>query len=206
MEIRHKDFKKIRNELKMSQLEMAKALGIERGTYIRYEKDGKFPVKKEQMYFDILESLQNDNVNISIDNLQDVPLYDLEASASVEQIFSDRNDLVPTDYIRIPNLPKCDGAMPIRGDSMYPLLKSGDIILYKIIHDKYNIIWGQMYIAYINNNGDEFLLTKFLHPSEKEGYIRFVSQNSHHAPVEFPAESIQSIAQIQASIRINTDI
>lgn len=205
METSDKNLKEIRNDLNKSQLEMAEILGVERGTYLRYEKDNKFPEKKEKVYYDIINSLYDGN-NTMIKDDQEIPLYDLEASASVEQIFSDRNDLVPKAHIKIPNLPKCDGAMPIRGDSMYPLLKSGDTILYKIVHDKQNIIWGQMYIVYVNNNGDEFLLTKFLHPSERNGYVKFVSQNTHYAPVEFPMDSIQAIAQVQASIRINADI
>ena len=39
------------------------------------------------------------------------------------------------DYISIPRLPKCDGAVYVTGDSMYPLLKSGDIVLYKEVSD-----------------------------------------------------------------------
>lgn len=207
MKINGKNLKAIRSELKLSQLEMANTLGIDRATYLRYEKDNKFPDKKEEFYFSIISDMLKDKSGYVEDpDMQKVPLYDIEASASVVEIFSDRNDVTPIDYIKIPNLPRCDGAMPIRGDSMYPLLKSGDIILYKILNDKHNIIWGQMYIVYINNNGDDFLLTKFLKKSEKEGYVQFISQNQHHEPVEFPMDSIQAIAQIQASIRINTTV
>lgn len=44
-------------------------------------------------------------------------------------------------------IPKCDGGLRIVGDSMYPLLKSGDIVFYKQVHDiMHSIIWGEMYL------------------------------------------------------------
>ncbi|MDV4024214.1 peptidase S24 [Elizabethkingia anophelis] len=133
-----------------------------------------------------------------------IPLYDLEPTASVLEIFSENPLSVPIDHISIPNLPKCDGAMHIRGDSMYPLLKSGDIVAYKTVHDYQNIIWGEMYIVYLFHNGEEYFFCKFLKKSSKEGYVDFISHNQHHQTVTFPLESIQALAIIKASIRFNT--
>lgn len=63
---------------------------------------------------------------------QKIPLYDIEATAGVVELFRNKNGkTIPIDYISIPNLPKCDGAIYVTGDSMYPLLKSGDIVMYK---------------------------------------------------------------------------
>ena len=133
-----------------------------------------------------------------------IPLYDLNAAASVVEIFNNTQALVPLDHIQIPNLPKCDGALHITGDSMYPLLKSGDIVLYREVQDKQNIVWGEMYLIYLNNNGDEFFFCKYIHQSDKEGHVKFVSQNKHHQPVEFPVDSIQQLAIVKASIRVNS--
>ena len=141
----------------------------------------------------------------SVDD-QLVPLYDLTTTLGVDNMFGESNLSVPLDYIKIPNLPKCDGALYARGDSMYPLIKSGDIVIYKVVNDKQSIIWGEMYMAHIINNGDEYFFTKFVQRSDREGYALFVSQNQHHQPVEFPIDSIQSLALIKATIRINTQI
>jgi len=139
---------------------------------------------------------------------QNIPLYDVQASAGVIELFGqNRLKQIPIDYIRIPKLPKCDGALYITGDSMYPLLKSGDIVMYKEIKDiAHNIIWGEMYLTYLEYNGDEFFFTKYLQKSEKEGYVRFVSQNQHHQPIEFPLHAIKSLAMVKASIRINSQL
>lgn len=137
---------------------------------------------------------------------QEIPLYNLVTTLGVNEIFGESNLTVPLDYIKIPNLPKCDGALYARGDSMYPLLKSGDIVLYKVVHDKRNIIWGEMYMCHIICNGDEFFFTKFVQKSEREGYAIFISQNQHHQPKEFPLDCILSMALVKATIRINSQI
>lgn len=66
---------------------------------------------------------------------QNIPLYGIEATAGVVSLLRDPKSHKPIDTIRIPNMPNCDGAITVTGDSMYPLIKSGDIVLYKSITD-----------------------------------------------------------------------
>ena len=133
-----------------------------------------------------------------------VPLYNIEAVAGVVAIFDDLHKQKPTDYLTIPNLPKCDGAVHVTGDSMYPLLKSGDIIAYKVLNDKSNIFWGEMYLLSIDFNGDSYVTVKYVQKSEKEGYVKLVSQNQYHQDKEVPFDSIKFAALVKASIRINS--
>lgn len=63
--------------------------------------------------------------------MQSIPLYELDASAGLVALFNETARQVPVSHLQIPDLPPCDGAIYVRGDSMYPLLKSGDIVLYK---------------------------------------------------------------------------
>lgn len=138
---------------------------------------------------------------------QAIPLYDLEASAGMVSLFNNKNGSnKPIDFITIPNLPKCDGAIYVTGDSMYPLLKSGDIIMYKELENNIdNIFYGEMYLVSINQDGDEFVTVKWIHKSDKgDDFIKIVSQNSHHQSKDIHIKSIKAIALIKASIRINT--
>ena len=60
-------------------------------------------------------------------------------------------------------IPKCDGGLRIVGDSMYPLLKSGDIVFYKQVHDiMHSIIWGEMYLISFDIDGDEYVSVEHL--------------------------------------------
>ena len=136
---------------------------------------------------------------------QVVPLYDLEATAGLVSLFLDTHDRIPVDYISIPDLPSCDGAVYVRGDSMYPLLKSGDIVLYKQVTDmQYGIFWGEMYLIAFSVDGEEYVAIKYVQKSDREGYIRLVSYNTHHSPQDIPLDRVRAMALVKASIRYNT--
>ena len=136
--------------------------------------------------------------------LQSVPLYSIEATAGLVPLFEQQGQYNPINYIHIPNLPKCDGAVYVVGDSMYPLLKSGDIVLYKQLHDLVDIFWGDMYLLSIDIDGEEYVTIKYIQRSEREGYVRLVSQNPHHADKDVQMNRIRAIALVKASIRMNS--
>lgn len=137
---------------------------------------------------------------------QSIPLYNIEASAGIVTLFSDSTQNNPIDFIQVPGLPKCDGAVYVSGDSMYPLLKSGDIVMYKQVQNCIDeIYWGQMYLISIDQGGDEMVMVKYIQKSDKgETYIKLVSQNSHHQDKDLLLKKVRALALIKASIRINS--
>lgn len=149
---------------------------------------------------------QNRKTKDAIIEGQIIPLYDFNATAGLQELFSNEKRTQVLDTIRIPNLPRCDGAITITGDSMYPLLKSGDMVLYAETSPK-NIFWGEMYLIGIKlDDDDEYITVKYVHKSEVEGHIKLVSQNAHHNPKDIPLSAVRAIALVKASIRINTII
>lgn len=139
-------------------------------------------------------------------DVQSIPLYNIEASAGIVSLFVDSNQTKPIDYIQIPNLPKCDGAVYVTGDSMYPLLKSGDIVMYKKIHNiKDGLFYGEMYLISIDLDGEELVTVKFIQKSSKgDDHVKLVSQNQHHQDKDISLEKIRALALIKASIRMNS--
>lgn len=136
--------------------------------------------------------------------LQSVPLYSIEGTAGLVPLFTRQEEFKPVNFIHIPNLPKCDGAIYIAGDSMYPLLKSGDIVLYKQMNDWNNIFWGDMYLLSIDLEGEEYVTVKYIQKSDRPGCIKLVSQNPHHADKDIEIERIRALAFVKASIRMNS--
>ncbi|MBQ8470910.1 MAG: helix-turn-helix transcriptional regulator [Alistipes sp.] len=136
--------------------------------------------------------------------MQSVPLYSIEGTADLVPLFNNHEELKPVNFIHIPNLPKCDGAIYIVGDSMYPLLKSGDIVLYKQLQHLEDIFWGDMYLLSIDIDGEEYVTVKYIQKSDKEGYVKLVSQNPHHADKDVAMSRIRAIALVKASIRMNS--
>jgi phage repressor protein C with HTH and peptisase S24 domain len=138
---------------------------------------------------------------------QQIPLYDLEAVAGIVPIFSNDKALQPVDHISIPHLPKCDGAVYVTGDSMYPLLKSGDIVMYKEVHDISNsIFWGEMYLLSVSVGDEEYVTVKYIHRSDQDGFVKLVSENKQHQDKEVEMAKIRALALVKASIRINAMI
>lgn len=156
----------------------------------------KLPQEPERKYL-----LKTDNTH----ELQVIPLYNLEATAGLVELFQHYDENKPIDFLSIPNLPKCDGAVFVTGDSMYPLLKSGDIVVYKQVHNiEDGIFWGEMYLVAIDVDGDEYISVKYIQKSDiGDDYIKLVSQNGHHQPRDVRKDRIRALAMVKASVRIN---
>jgi phage repressor protein C with HTH and peptisase S24 domain len=138
---------------------------------------------------------------------QTIPLYNIGASTGLVDLFQSHTDITPIETISIPNLPKCDGALHVTGDSMCPLLKSGDIIAYKQIHDKASeIFWGEMYLISVEVSGEEYICVKYIQKSEKgDQYIKLVSKNQHHhQDKSVHLDKVRALALIKASIRMHS--
>ncbi len=135
---------------------------------------------------------------------QEVPLYDFDAAAGLVAIFNDRHP-IPADFLKIPNMPPVDGAVYVRGESMFPLLKSGDIVMYKkkeLAMD--SIIWGEIYLLSFISDGDTYTAVKYIQKSDQQDMVRLASFNPSFAPKDIPISSITALALVKASITFHT--
>ena len=216
--------KLIRKKLGMTQEQLAQRLGIGKAALSMIEtgktrlssRNRNIMVQELNVNPEWLETGRGEMFNAEPDltaymhrtdnslPLQSVPLYSVEGTAGLVPLFAEQARAKPLNYIHIPNLPKCDGAIYIVGDSMYPLLKSGDIVLYKQLHDIDNIFWGDMYLLSIDIDGEEYITVKYIQKSDRPGYVKLVSQNPHQAGKEGEIGRIRAIALVKASIRMNS--
>lgn len=140
--------------------------------------------------------------------VQQVPVFNLDATMGLVPMINENGvdeDKI-TDFISIPNLPSCDGATSATGDSMYPLLKAGDLIAYKrIALEPNSIFYGEIYLLSIKiDETSTYKTIKFVQKSELgPEYLRLVSQNQHHPPMDIEIKQIAAIALVRASIRIH---
>ncbi|MDD3036501.1 helix-turn-helix domain-containing protein [Bacteroides sp.] len=133
-------------------------------------------------------------------NDRSVTLYDITVAANLKTLFTNKNQYVVGE-IQIPSIPCCDGAIYVSGDSMYPILKSGDIVGFKEINSFSNLIYGEIYLVSFTIEGDEYLSVKYVNRSDKEGCLKLVSYNTHHEPMDIPFASINAMAIVKFSIR-----
>ena len=131
-----------------------------------------------------------------------VSLYDVTAAANLRTLLSNRHQY-QMGKITIPSIPSCDGAVFVSGDSMYPILKSGDIVGFKEISNLDHIIYGEMYLVSFSLDDSDYLAVKYVKQSAVPGCIQLVSYNPHHEPMDLPKENIQAMGLVKFSIRKN---
>ena len=132
-----------------------------------------------------------------------IPIYDISAAANLHTLLTDNNQHLLGE-IMIPNAPHCDGAIYARGDSMYPLVKTGDIIAYKQLQSLNNLISGEIYVVDFHVEGDDFLVIKYVKWEEKSATLRLISYNGHHEDIVISVSAVRAIALVKIVVRINT--
>ncbi len=131
-----------------------------------------------------------------------VMLYDISAAANLRTLLDDRQQYA-VGRIVIPNIPACDGAVHVSGDSMYPILKPGDIVGFRTISSFGDVVFGEMYLVSFERGGDEYLTVKYVNRSAEPDCIRLVSYNPRHDPMDLPLSAISIMAIVKFSIRMN---
>lgn len=145
----------------------------------------------------------NPRYNEKLKDYEVVPVYRIEAAANLSTIFENGVEFID-GYITLPDMSSVDGAVPVRGDSMYPILKSGDMVVYKKVSSPEYIIYGQMYLVEYNWDGDTHVVVKYINRSENEGYICLVSHNEYHQPMDVALSDVIALALVKVSIRYHT--
>ena len=131
---------------------------------------------------------------------QNIPLYNFDAAAGLVAIFN-QHQIEPTDYIRIPDIPPVDGAIYVKGESMSPLIKNGDVVMFKKKEVNIDsILWGEIYILSFINDGDSYTAVKYIRKSNQPDHIRLESFNPDFAPKDIPMSSITALAIVKASL------
>ena len=115
-----------------------------------------------------------------------IPYYDIEISAGTVNFYKDYPEL-PHTTLEIPFVQGVDLAMPVYGDSMYPKIKNGDIVLLKEIHDKTVILYGEIYLVIT----EDYRTLKYIrkHPTSEEK-ILLVSENDRYDPVPMALNNV----------------
>lgn len=134
-----------------------------------------------------------------------IPVYTLDAiTNSSHPVYSGPKD--PEAALQVPHMPNCDAALYIHTDTMYPILRTGDIVCYKRLSDLNTIFWGEMYVMDIERDEDENYLTlKYIHQSDLgDNYITLLSHNPIYPPQDILKSSVNRIGLVKVCIRYNS--
>lgn len=184
------NLKLLRNQKRLSQMEMAKWLCVSQGTYSLWEND---KVKIDN------ESLQRlaDYFGVTVDYLLGresgqppkskkgkwIPVYgEIAAGIPIEAI----EDII--DYEEIDEEMAATGeyiALRIKGDSMEPRIKDGDVV---IIRRQENVENGQ--IAAVMVNGDSATLKQV---KREENGLWLISSNQAYPPIFYTRKECEQL-------------
>ncbi len=135
---------------------------------------------------------------------ESVPVYDMDNVEGLAQLFRRTRRPTAEGYISIPRMPKCDGAVRVVGDSMSPVLRSGDLVLYRQLKDVSEIFWGEMYLVSVETSAGEYIAVRYIRKSEKKGMAVLAGENPLFADTEVELSKIGALAFVKATVRLNS--
>lgn len=132
-------------------------------------------------------------------NTTTIPIYDTIATAGANENISQLNEQ-PAYYDSIRGYEDCDFGIHIYGNSMYPTIESGCLILCKKINDKQIILFGEIYLL----RTSDYLLVKRLRKSPKNGSIECHSDNiesEQYDSFDLPIDKIKELYLVKGIIK-----
>ena len=102
-------------------------------------------------------------------------------------------------YYSVSEFKDCDFIIRVKGDSMAPHFVGGDLLACKRVVNTYFFQFGRCYVILTQSQG---CMVKRVQPSEKEGYIKCVSDNPRYAPFDVPMDDVVSVALVNGSISL----
>ena len=126
-----------------------------------------------------------------------LPLIPFEAVAGPgDPVYEDER---VEDFYTVSEFKDSDFLIRVKGDSMSPHFVGGDLLACKKVVNAYFFQYGRCYVILTRSQG---AMVKRVQPSEKEGYIKCVSDNARYAPFDVPMEDIVSVALVNGSISL----
>lgn len=131
-----------------------------------------------------------------------VPLLPVEAIAGLTVGFAEGLNIHDCRMIKTP-FPGAEYAIQVSGDSMYPTIKSGDMLYIKKINEKAFIPWGHVVVLDTENGA----VVKEVYPCEgEEDYIEARSVNPKYPPYKIEKQSIYGMYKVLGTATINTTL
>ena len=133
------------------------------------------------------------------EEINGIALYDANGAAGHESFDTMlTKDKVIGRFV-VPSFSSADWMIYVRGSSMYPKFSSGDIIACREIKESKFIQWNKVYVVATREQG---LLVKRLMPSDEEGCIKAVSENTDYPPFDIPKDEIFGLALVLGAIKL----
>ena len=128
-----------------------------------------------------------------------VPYYDIDVTASLTESFSDVKE-EPEFYVDFRPFNDCTAYLPVFGDSMYPLITSGEIVaLKKVINPEY-IQYGEPHLIITNAEANNMRTLKIIRKHLDDDMIILKPVNPLFDEMSIPRKTILSLYIVKGKI------
>ncbi len=176
----------LRKERNMTQVDLAKALGLDKSSIAKYESAGIIPS---------VETLQKIAAffNVSIDYLLNAQLYDINNIVNVEiigTVVAGRDGIATYEFLGVSQAININDKeeykyLKVRGDSMSPQIMEGDLALVRLQSD---VDSGDLAVVIID--GEEGVIKKI---QKTENSISLISFNPMYETRVFVGKDMAKI-------------
>ena len=129
-----------------------------------------------------------------------IPVYDIDVTAGVmprARMFVDENII---GYIDLPDMAHGCRIVKVSGDSMAPVIRSGDVLAVRELTNVSHIFWGQIYVVLL----DDYCMVKYLRRHDDPQMVILRSENPQYDDMEVSRGDIRELMFVQNIIHIDT--
>ncbi len=132
-------------------------------------------------------------------DMHPIPVYRRTGSMSASAMLGGRAGAI--DYVALPGLTMCDGAIEMGGKDMEPEIKAGDFVVYRIRDLRKGVRFGRLYLLAIElEPGEEEIFIQYVDPGDDEQHVRLDGPGRKHA-FDVPLNAIRTLAEVKATFR-----
>jgi transcriptional regulator with XRE-family HTH domain len=127
-----------------------------------------------------------------------IPVYDIDVTAGTSLDFSDHLPELIKGHISLPNFRNCVAFIMVRGDSMYPKFKAGDLIGLEPVQDLDIIQWGHAYVVVTHDNQR---MLKYIRKGKDENHLVLKSESELYDDVIIPRKKVIKLFMAKGPVR-----
>ena len=128
-----------------------------------------------------------------------VPVYDIDVTAGMmprDMMFASERIV---GYIDLPTLNPRSRVVTASGDSMAPVIRSGDMLAIRELSTAAHIVWGSIYVVLL----DDYRLVKYVRRHQNPALVILHSENPNYDDMEIPRADIRELMLVESILHID---
>lgn len=128
------------------------------------------------------------------------PVYDIDVTTGAmprARMFANENIV---GYVNLPSIPPGCRIVGVSGDSMQPVIRSGDLLAVRELTNIQQIFWGQIYVVVL----DDYCMVKYVRRHSDPDMVILRSENPNYDDMEIRRTDIRDLMFVQHIVHVDT--